>query len=131
MSGSLWSFSGKRSRKRKKNTGAAGKAYPKYFWTLPLFFYVFTVFSELVIRAGTLMSVWETGLLFVLFFSLPTTFLFWGLTAAFSRRANRALTSVIVAALTMLFCSQLIYYKVFHTFYILYSAVNGGQILQF
>ncbi len=33
--------------------------------------------------------------------------------------------------ITLLFCSQLIYYKIFLTFFTLYSAGKGGQVLEF
>ena len=38
---------------------------------------------------------------------------------------------LLFSIITLIFCSQLIYYKVFKTYYTVFSAAKGGQIVEF
>lgn len=67
------------------------------------------------------------SLLFSIFYSL-SIFLILILIPS---RVRKFAGGVILLFITIIFCSQLIYYKIFKTFFSIYSAAKGSQVLDF
>lgn len=104
---------------------------PFRLWALPLFFYGAILYSELILRGAVGTSAELGDWLLLLFFSLPPALILWGLCSLLPSRWAGRIASAAVVALAVFFCSQLIYYRIFYTYYIAYSALNGGQVYQF
>ncbi|SMC57602.1 LTA synthase family protein [Papillibacter cinnamivorans] len=126
--GNFWSYGGRRVKETKREE-KTGRTAP--FWVFPAFFYGDIVCSELLVRHATGNESSGGSLLFLFLFSVPIALIFWSASTAFSFRANKRIATVLVSVTTGFFASQLVYYQIFHTFYITYSAINGKQILQF
>ncbi len=100
-------------------------------FALPLFYFAMLWYLEWCFR-GWEIPAWEgIGLWFCLLFSLPTAGVMWLLSTLFPRRVNRCVGWFLVAAVTILFVSQMVYHRIFYTYYTVYSAANGGQVLEF
>ena len=101
-------------------------------WNLAWFLPVALIFMELVFRLATVKGFFSSGLIFILLFSLPfSVLLFLLCTLSKNQKVNYGVTIGILAFLALVFCSQVVYFGVFDTYYILYSVKNTGQILQF
>lgn len=98
-----------------------------------LFFYfiVSLFFMETILRVSTIGILFASSLIFSLLFSIPFAFVFYIICILFKGKVTRILPPVLLGLTSVIFCSQLIYYKIFKTFYSLYSAGNSDQILQF
>ena len=101
-------------------------------WNLAWFLPVALIFMELVFRLATVKGFFSSGLIFILLFSLPfSVLLFLLCTLSKNQKVNYGVTIGILSFLALVFCSQVVYFGVFDTYYILYSVKNTGQILQF
>ena len=98
---------------------------------LPLFYFGMLWHLEWMFRAWEIPGFRGPGLWLSLAFCLPAALLLWLLTTSLPRRVNRVIAWVIVIGLTLIFASQLIYHRIFYTYYTVYSAANGGQVLEF
>lgn len=77
-------------------------------------------------------TLWNSGLTLGILFALVPALVLWAATLVLPwRRGNFALCAVGAFLGFFLCASQLIYYRVFGTFYSAYSMANGGQVLQF
>lgn len=100
-------------------------------WNLLLFLFGTILFMELILRVNTEEIFFNAGLLYSLLFSGTASILIYLIAGLFKGSARTAVTSAALILLTLLFSSQLIYYKIFKTFYTVYSAGNGAQVLEF
>lgn len=98
---------------------------------LLIFYFLSVVVSELLLRGATLDRFEGIGILFIFLFSVPVTLGCFALTTVFTPKVNRFFSVLISVLLAVLYSSQLIYNKIFHTFYTTYSMLNGAQALQF
>lgn len=115
-----------KDRRHIKRTKKASK------WNLAWFLPASLLWMELVFRSATVKGFFGSGLIFILLFSLPAAVLLFLLCTWFKKPAiNRGITLGLLIAAALLFSSQIVYFGVFDTFYILYSVKNVGQILQF
>jgi lipoteichoic acid synthase len=98
---------------------------------MPLYLTGSILYMELILRSQTESPFLNNGLLYAGLFAL-TGSLFLHLVAGFLPRVGRAiLMGTTLSVLTVLFASQLIYYDIFKTFYTVFSAMNGGQVVEF
>ncbi|MBO1265611.1 sulfatase-like hydrolase/transferase [Proteiniclasticum sp. SCR006] len=100
-------------------------------WNLLLFLFGTILFMELILRVNTEEIFFNAGLLYSLLFSGTASILIYLIAGLFKGSARTAVISAALILLTLLFSSQLIYYKIFKTFYTVYSAGNGAQVLEF
>lgn len=103
--------------------------------SLLLFLWIALAFPELVLHLSTAKSgdlLFNSGLVLgPLFAALPAFLMFAVCTSLPSRRANY-FAAVVYSFLSFLLCaSQLVYYRVFGTFYTFYSMTNGAGAFQF
>ena len=107
--------------------------YRSYLEGLNLLLFLFgtILFMELILRVNTEEIFFNAGLLYSVLFSGAASILIYLIAGFFKGSARTAVISFALVFLTLLFSSQLIYYKIFRTFYTVYSAGNGAQVLEF
>ena len=107
--------------------------YRSYLEGLNLLLFLFgaILFMELILRVNTEEIFFNAGLLYSVLFSGAASILIYLIAGLFKGSARTAVISAALIFLTLLFSSQLIYYKIFKTFYTVYSAGNGAQVLEF
>ena len=101
----------------------------------PLMLAIFAAASflwmEWIFRAFIIKPFFGTGLLLSALFTLPIALLFFVLCTFGTKRVNRVICCVLLGVAALVYSSQIVYYGVFNTFYILYSVQNLGQVMQF
>ena len=92
-------------------------------------------FPELILHiftAKTMKTCFNSGFILpLLFAAVPALILFTVLVLIPSRKVSHGINIGYHAVSFILCASQLIYYKIFGTFYSAYSMSRGGQVLQF
>ena len=104
-------------------------------WRLPLFLWGALAFPELVLHvttAGSLDLLLNSGLLLGPVFAVLPAMLMALLCTSLPRRWQNYICAVIYSLLSLLLCaSQLVYYRIFGTFYTFFSMTNGAGAFQF
>ncbi len=98
---------------------------------LPVFYFAMLWSLEWTFRAWEIPAFRGTGLWYSLAFCLPAAIIMWFATTLLPRRFNRIAAWVLVLFVTLIFASQLVYHRIFYTYYTVYSAANGGQVFEF
>lgn len=86
---------------------------------------------ELLLRVSIGEGLHLSGLLLSLLFSASFAIIFYTICSLFKGTPNHILSTVFMILSSIIFSSQMIYYKFFKTFYTLYSAGNSSQVLDF
>ncbi len=107
---------------------AAGLRHPL---TLLVFYFGMLWAFEWTFRAWEIPDFRGPGLWVSFVFCIPAALLLWILSTSLPRRANRVIAWVLVLGIAVLFGSQMVYHRIFYTYYTVYSAANGGQVLEF
>ncbi len=89
------------------------------------------IYLEILFRIFTQQTFWGIGLLYIVLFSLPPAVLFYFFSSLFSPKGNRVMGCVLLSLAALFYQSQLIYQRIFHTYYTAFSVGNGGQVLEF
>ncbi len=76
-------------------------------------------------------SFFSSGSLYAYFFGITYALALSVLFGVFSSKFNKFGTVFAFFIIGFLYASQLVYYKIFRTFYIVYSVQNSGQIFEF
>lgn len=95
------------------------------------YYWLSIVYLELIFRAFTQETFGGIGLMYIVLFSLPLALLFYFLSSLFAPKANKAVGIIIMCVLTLFYLSQLIYQRIFYTYYTAFSVGNGGQVFEF
>ncbi|HSL85631.1 MAG TPA: hypothetical protein VK861_01710, partial [Bacteroidales bacterium] len=98
---------------------------------LLIFLFASFTFMEIILRINTESIFFNDGLLFSVLFAGITSLIIYLAASFFKGRARTGFVGIALGVVTFLFASQLIYYKIFKTFYTVFSARNGGQVLEF
>ena len=98
---------------------------------LLFYFMICTFFMETILRVSAGGMLLCSGLVYSLIFSIPAAIIFYIICTLFQGIFCHILSSVLIGLASIIFCSQVIYFKIFRTFYTLYSAANGEQVLGF
>lgn len=88
-------------------------------------------YLETIFRALCTGKFWGLGLFYSLVFAVPAACLFYLVTMLFKTEKRGKVAVGLMGALSMLFLSQFIYYKIFRMFYSLYSMSKGSQVFEF
>lgn len=97
-----------------------------------LFYFILSLFlMETIFRLSTLGMMLSPGLVYSFIFCIPFAIIFYIICSFFKGKINRILTIILIGLTAFIFCSQLVYFKIFRTFYTLYSAENGEQVVGF
>lgn len=98
--------------------------------SLPLFYFFVILYLELLLRLGIgLTSSW--GLFFITTFSLVYGLMLHLVERVLPDRLRRRLRIGMTIVISLLFGAQYVYYRIFQTFFTLYSATKSGQVLEF
>ena len=123
----------KRRRRGRFEAPKAQRQTP--LWPLPLFLWSALAFPELVLHvttAGSLDLLLNSGLLLGPVFAVLPAMLMALLCTSLPRRWQNYVCAVIYSLLSLLLCaSQLVYYRIFGTFYTFFSMTNGAGAFQF
>ena len=110
------------------------QAPQRRYGSLVLFLWAALAFPELVLHLSTAKSgdlMLNSGLVLGPVFAILPACILFAVCTSLSRGANYLLT-VIYSALSFLLCaSQLVYYRIFGTFYTFFSMTNGAGAFQF
>ena len=102
--------------------------------SLLFYLWIALAFPELVLHLSTAKSggmLFNSGLLLGAVFAVLPAAVMFVLCTSLGKRVNRGLT-VLYGAVCFLFCaSQLVYYRIFGTFYTFFSMTNGAAAFQF
>ena len=99
--------------------------------------YAAILLMELIFRGFTLGFTGEgneyllLNLLTIFAFSLVFSGLITMITYSLPAKWGKLFFSVILAALSVMYCAQIVYYDIFETFYTTYSMMNGSQVTEF
>ena len=96
-----------------------------------IYLWVSVIIFELFLRTQTESGFFNEGIFYSLLLSSALVFLFYLLSTFLPKKAKKVFLGFFLGFMTLLFASQLIYYKIFKTFYTVFSAKNGGQVLEF
>ena len=97
-----------------------------------LFFPLLILYYETILRIFLFDAVFNMGYIYMCLFSFPLGLFFYLLSKAFNEKTNKILFYVIVIFLTLYYCVQIIYYRIFNTFTSWYSILAGtGKVLWF
>lgn len=98
---------------------------------LLFYFIVSLFFMEIIFRISTIKEVFSVGLLTSFVFLTALAFLFYIICSLVKGIVKYILATSLLILSWFAFFSQMIYYKVFKTFYSLYSAGKAGQVFEF
>ncbi|MHB8961711.1 MAG: LTA synthase family protein [Saccharofermentanales bacterium] len=98
---------------------------------LPAYFCLSLFFMEMILKINLPEMVWGVGVLYTFLFSLAAGLGTYFIISFTHGRFRRSLAGILTGVLTVLFISQFVYYEVFQTFYTIFSAANGVQVVQF
>lgn len=91
-----------------------------------------TIFiGELTLRLVTCPAFFAAGLAYSLAFGAAAAILLFLLCCCGSPRLNRIIAYTLCGIITVIYAAQLIYYSVFQTYFTVFSAANGGQVIEF
>lgn len=89
------------------------------------------IVMELIFRLATTSNLFGQGLLVSLILVSLYGILAYFVTTLFSKKANRVLTTVAFVLFWVMYTSQLIYNKIFKTYYTVYSMTRGAKAFTF
>jgi lipoteichoic acid synthase len=98
---------------------------------LLLYFVLSLLFMELVLRFHTAEKFFSIGILYSLLFASSLSAGIYLVVSFFKVKKRNLLSSVILVLMSIVFYTQFIYFKFFKTFYTVFSAGNGGMVLEY
>ncbi len=102
-----------------------------YLYRFILFYPLSIIYMEVVFKLSVLKTLFNSGLFYMVLFSIAAGLLLYILSTFFKRRVNRIISIIITAAITLVYLVQVVYYHVFTAFFALFSINGAGQVLQF
>lgn len=93
-------------------------------------FFVVIVYMEAILRWAAIGRIIFSGTIYWLAFCLSLALVLF-LLCSLAQKHRKKTIAFILYGIAFMFASQLIYFKVFKTFYSVYSAGNAGQVLEF
>ncbi len=106
-------------------------ARPVPVWAFLLYLPLAFVWMELIFRIFTVDRFFGVGLFLSFLFTLPLALVGYLLCTFGKNKVNRGIAIGVLSAVALIISSQIVYYGVFDTFYIVYSVKNVGQVMQF
>lgn len=114
-----------------KDRRHAAPAKPAPSWAFFLFMPFALLWMEVVFRVCIVDRVFGVGLFLTILFTLPISVVLYLVCTFGKQQVNRGIAIGVLSFLALIFSSQIVYFGVFDTFYILYSVKNAGQVMQF
>lgn len=98
---------------------------------LLIYLWATILFLEFVLRLNTDSYFFNGGLWYIFLFSGVVGALIFFIVSFFKRTRRNILAGIFLFLASLIFTSQLIYYKIFKVFYTFYSAQNSAQVIDF
>ena len=92
---------------------------------------MFIMYMELIYKIYNFNILFSTDILVILFFSLSYGIILFILTSFFNELINKILYYISIIGLTIIFISQLVYYKVYSSVFSFYSMTKADQAFEF
>ena len=86
---------------------------------------------EMILKISIYKTIFNVGLFYMVLFTVPLSLLLLVFSTYMSPKRNKITTIVLTTIITILFISQLVYQRIFYTYYTLYSAGKAGQVFEF
>ena len=99
--------------------------------SLFIMFFAFTAVCELTYRISIDTAFWGAGIFYILIFSVPSALFLSLMTCCFNKKTAMGIHIAVSSLIFIFYSSQICYYKIFGTYYTVFSAVNGGDAFQF
>lgn len=96
---------------------------------LPILIYylVLILYLELVYKLFILHNLFSINTLFVILFSMSFIFLLSLISSLFKKRVNYILTIILSSFILLIYLSQYVYYKFYHSIYSVFSVIKGSK----
>lgn len=114
-----------------KDRRHAAPKKPAPVWAFLLYVPAAFLWMELIFRLFVIERFFGAGLFLTLLFTLPLAIVAYVLCTFAKPKINHGIAVGLLAAAALVISSQIVYFGVFDTFYILYSVKNLGQVMQF
>lgn len=88
-------------------------------------------FMDIMFRVATAQQLFSINLLLSFVFLIPVAIFIYFICSFFQNRASHILSVFLLGTIAIIYSSQLVYFKIFRTFFSIYSVGNGGQVLDF
>jgi lipoteichoic acid synthase len=98
---------------------------------MPVFFAVSFFYMEFMLAFNMEVPMTGIGMFNSFLFSIFYSLVIFLILILIPSRVRKFAGGAILLFVTIIFCSQLIYYKIFKTFFSIYSAAKGSQVLDF
>ena len=118
------------SRRQRTKSRKTRKVYLEVF-NLLVYLMGTCGFLEIILRINTESQMLGIGMVYSLLFGISMSLIIYLLASFFKGTFRTILMGTLLFLVYLLFASQFIYYKIFKTFYTLYSAGNGAQVMEF
>lgn len=96
-----------------------------FYFMASLFFY------EVLLKVSISQPISQDSLFYILMFSIAFSIFFFLIATLFNGRDGFLLAFILLLALAIIFSSQMIYYRFFKSFYTIFSATQGSQVMEF
>lgn len=120
-------------------SGTRDKIYEKlktvalvlYLYRFLIFFPVAIVYMEVVFKIAIFKTLFNSGFIYMVFYSIPAGLLLYIFSTFSKRKFNRIISIALTATITLIYLVQAVYYHVFTAFFALFSLNGAGQVMQF
>ena len=103
-----------------------------FFSNIIFFIYLFTIlFLELSLKIFLGIDVFNIGIFYTILFTLSIASILTMIYNLLPQKFDLIMFYTSLGLISFLFASQLVYFNIFKTFYIAYSAGNAGKVLEF
>lgn len=99
--------------------------------TVLFYFILSLIYMDFVFRMFTAKYFMYHDLVVSFLFLIALALIFFLIATFFHGRLNRLLSTVLLTITAIIYSSQFIYFRIFKTYYSVYSAGNGAQVLEF
>lgn len=99
--------------------------------SLLLYFLASLFLYEIVLKLSISQPISKESIFYILMFSISFSIVFFLVATLFNGKDGFLLSFILLFALAIIFSSQMIYYKFFKSFYTIFSATQGGQVMEF
>ncbi|SHE38413.1 LTA synthase family protein [Caloramator proteoclasticus] len=89
------------------------------------------LFLEILFKILTNIHSFNSLFIYTIIFCITISVFFCIISNIFNEKTSYIISKIIVFIFCLIFASQFIYFKIFKTFYTLYSAANASQVIEF
>jgi phosphoglycerol transferase MdoB-like AlkP superfamily enzyme len=86
---------------------------------------------EIIFKVAIYKTIFNIGLLYMIAFTIPLSLILYVFATAYSLKVNKNIAILLSSLVTIIYISQLVYQRIFYTYYSLYSVGGAGQVFQF